>query len=358
MTPGRRLLGGGFEGPIAGTGSVDWIAGLEMQGVKSYAKDSIDSRASATLREEGWLLPGLSLGAAAGGGKVTGSGWVGACKGEASWLSLKPGGFTMISAGIESEWDEEGRSRYQTGWLAWYRDQSLRTGRGFNYSASLSGFRSDPIIEKSTEGVVYVDDIHAASPRHYADSSYDSLLSDSKLTKSGLYKSHQDPRETSSRSPQSFLSFSPQAAYAAPLPGKLAAEISLSISGSWYPQAYRRDHAPLPADDGAAGDRSQVFRGLARSRADGREYAVIMETLDGAFRERFGAEPIQSEERIRLEGQGTVQATLRRAFGGWGTLALAAMAKRYASNLGNASPIWIPAWDAGISLQWNGAWEW
>lgn len=354
----EHRTGAGFEAPFARSGNVAWLAALDMQGLKSYAKDSIDSRAGATLREEGWLLPGLSLGAGVGGGRVTGSGWVSTCKGEASWLSLSSGEITVITAGIESEWDEEGRSRYQTAWLAWYHDESLRTGRGFNFSASVSGFLSDPIVEVADDSGIFVDDARAASPTHYTDSTYDSAISSSKFTRAQLYAQHQHQyaRQTSSRSPQSFLAFSPQAAYAVPLPGKFTAELALSLSGSWYPQAYRRDYAPLPAVATVRGD--TLFRGLARSRADGREYATVMESVSGGLQESYGTSPLRRESRIRLEGQGSSQVTVRRAIGKWGTLSLAAMAKRYISDLENASPIWIPLWDAGVSLQWNGAWEW
>lgn len=358
----EHRLGAGIAAPIARSGSVDWIAELDVQGLKSYAKDSIDSRASATLREEGWLTPGLSMGAGAGGGRITGSGWVGDCKGEASWLSLNQGGFTMITAGVESEWDGEGRSRYQTAWLAWYRDNSLRTGRGFSFSASLSGFRSDPLAEASETRLIYVDDVRAAAPGHYSDSAFAKPINPpSKKLDYQFYTQNPDSTEVSSRSPQSFLSFSPQATYAWPLPGKLAAEITLALSGSWYPEPYSRDYAAVPPGSPTslpAGAQDTAVLVLARNRADGREYAAFLHQVNGGFEEKYGAVPLRRERRTRLEGQGSAQVTLRRAFGRWGNLSLTAVAKRYASNLEDASPIWIPAWDAGVSLQWNGAWEW
>jgi hypothetical protein len=358
----EHRLGAGIATPFARSANVDWIAELDVQGLKSYAKDSIDSRAVATLREEGWLTPGLSIGAGAGGGRVTGSGWVSDCKGEASWLSLNPGGFTMMTAGVESEWNGEGRSRYQTAWLAWYRDNSLRTGRGFSYSASLSGFRSASISDASKTGLLYVDDVRAAAPTHYSDPAYAKAINPtSKKLDYQFYTQNPDSADVSSRSPQSFLSISPQATYAWPLPGKLAAEITLALSGSWYPEPYLRDYAPVPA--GAPtflpeASKDSAVLVLVRSRADGREYAGYLHQVNGGFEESYGTSPLRRERRTRLEGQGSAQATLRRAFGRWGNISLTAVAKRYASNLENVSPIWIPAWDAGISLQWNGAWEW
>lgn len=348
-------FGAGLEGTFARTGKIAWLGGAELQNVKSFAKDSLDSRLAATLREEGWLLPGLILGVGAGGGRVTGSGWVSACKGDASWLSLNASGITVIMSGIEAEWDEDGKERYQTAWLAWYRDATSASGRGFAFSAGLSGFRSDPIADRSAAQEIYVDDARSASPTHYSDSTYASAISPpSKRLAYQMYTQSQGTREVSSLAPQSFLAFTPQASYAVPLPGKFAAELSLSLSGSWYPEPYRRDHAPLPGD--APPDAG--FRGLARSRADGREYAAVLNTVSGGFEERYGAEPLRRETRTRLEGQGTSQVTLRRPFGGWGTLSLAAMAKRYVTNMDDAAPIWIPEWDAGVSLAWNGAWEW
>lgn len=352
----------GLEAPLGRGGAVSWTAGLEMQGVKSYAKDSLDSRLGATLREEGWIRPGLSLGLGIGGGQVTGSGWVGSCKGEASWLGLSAEGFTVVSAGLESEWDEDGRNRFQVAWLAWYRDGTLRSGRGLSVSASLSGFRSAPIRDESRYWIFYVDDARAAAPRHYSDPAFSRVLTPSSRTAYQAYATaDQDTITTSSRAPQSFLAFSPQATYAQPLPGKFAAEFTLSLSGSWYPEPYLRDYAVLPSGAPAGLYRrpaqDTVF-GFARSRADGRDYAAYLNQVSGGHEEHYAGPPLRRESRTRLEGQGSAQVTVRRPFGPWGTLSLAGLAKRYVSNLGNAAPIWIPAWDLGMTLQWNGAWQW
>jgi hypothetical protein len=358
----EHRIGAGLEAPLGRGGSISWTAGLEMQGVKSYAKDSVDSRLGATLREEGWIRPGLSLGLGMGGGQVTGSGWVGSCKGEASWIGFSAEGFTVVSAGLESEWDEEGRDRYQVAWLAWYRDGTLRAGRGLSVSASVSGFRSDPIEDESRFRIFYVEDVRAAKPAHYSDPAYSRAITPSspKLAYQAYTADH-DSTGTSSRAPQSFLAFSPQAAYTLPLPGKFAAEFTLSLSGAWYPEPYLRDYAAMPAGAPAElplQDPVDTVFGFARSKADGRDYAAYLNQISGGFEEHYAETPLRRESRTRLEGQGSAQVTVRRPFGAWGTLSLAGLAKRYVSNLGSASPIWIPAWDAGITLQWNGAWQW
>lgn len=357
-------LHAGLEGPIGRGGAVAWTAGLELQGVKSYAKDSLDSRLGATLREEGWLVPGLSIGAGIGGGRVTGSGWVGSCKGEASWLAFGPEGLTVVSTGLESEWDEEGRDRFQVAWLAWYRDGTLRTGRGFSASASLSGFRSDPISDRTGYHAFYVDDVRAAAPNHYSDPGYAQKITpaSSRLAYQAYTVDHGSVF-SSWRAPQSFLAFSPQATYALPLPGKIVSELTVSLSGSWYPEPYLRDQAALPAGAPAdlpfrQGSANDTVFGIARNRADGREYVAFLNQVSGGFEEHYAETPLRRERRTRLEGQGSGQVTLRRPFRSWGTLSLSASAKRYVSNLGDAAPVWIPEWDAGISLQWNGAWEW
>jgi hypothetical protein len=267
----------------------------------------------------------------------------------------------VITGGIESEWDEDGRSRYQLAWLAWYRDASLRTGRGFSFAAGFSAFRSTPIADASRMPLYFVDDPRAAAPAHYTDSTYAKAIAPpSKKLAYQFYTQNPDSTAVSTRSPQSFLSFSPQATYAWPLPGKLTAELTVALSGSWYPQPYLRDYAPLPPGAPArlSGNAKDSVLALARSRADGRAYAVLIDQVSGGYEEKYGDAPLRRERRTRLEGQGSAQATLRRAFGGWGTLALAAGSKRYVSNLEGVSPIWIPKWDAGVSLQWNGAWEW
>jgi hypothetical protein len=293
---------------------------------------------------------------------------VGTCKGDLSWLSFAAEGFTLLSAGLESEWDEEDRDRYQVAWLAWYRDGTARSGRGFSFSASASGFRSDPLRDQNKFRIFYVDDVRAAQPKHYSDPAYARAITP---TSSRLafqaYTANNDSMATSSRAPQSFLSFSPQATYSLPLPGKFISEATLSLSGSWYPEPYLLDQATLPA--GAPADlpfralrdtsraRDTVF-GFARSQADGREYATFLNLVSGGYEEHYADKPLRRERRTRLEGQGSAQVTLRRPFGSWGSLSLSAMGKRYVSNLGGAAPIWIPAWDKAISLQWNGAWQW
>jgi hypothetical protein len=345
---------GAFDAPLFRSGVTAWRAGIELQAVKSYAKDSLDYRAGATLKAEGIGLDGLSMGVTAEGGKVTGSGWVGACKWETGWLSLGAGGITVVTGGVESEWDQHGRDRFQSAWLTWYRDRSLGSGRGFNYSLSLSGLRLDAIAESSQWREMYVDDVSKPKPTHYRDGTYADSLSGAGIAGFSRYVSNTGARVSSSRSTQSYLALLPAAGYSLPVGGKVIAEASLSFSGAWYPDTYRWEPAPRPP----AALTTDSFQGLALNRADGREYAAYLIQGNGGFQEAYGAKPMEASSRVRLDGQAGAELSLRRPFAGWGALACAALAKKGLSTLGGVAPIWIPSWDWGASLTWNGDWEW
>jgi hypothetical protein len=350
--PENRLIGA-LAAPLFRAGPGDFAGEFGMQALKSYAKDSLDYRVSAGLREEGFLAPALSLELGAEGGRVTGSGWIGACKGGATWLSFGAGGLTMITSGLQAEWDERGRERYGSAWLGWYRDASISDGRGFNFTLSLSALRSAATRESSDWRMMFVDDVGKASPTHFTGPDFRDTVHAGKIDASTKYSSAVRPLPISSRSPQSSISLSPALGYTLPLPWRLSAEATLSARGAWFPEAYAWETSALPPP--ADGD--VVFRGFALNRADGRIYAANLNRPSGGLIETYADTPLRPVRRTRLDGEGTLETALRRPFAGWGALRASAMVKRTASTVGGSAPIWIPAWDAGVSIAWNGEWD-
>lgn len=345
---------GAFEFPILAATRIAWTGGLEMQALKSFAKDSVDYRLGASLRAGRDGGGGLSAGIGAEAGRITGSGWVGACKADAGWLSLRPGGLLLIMGGVASEWDGQGRQRFLSAWLTAYRDATSRTGRGFTAMLTFSGFRTDPILESTTHREIYVDDVSRTSPTHYQDGTYADSLPPTGRSAFARYVSAAGTIVTSSRSPQSSLTATPSLGYALPLGGGVIAEANLSASGSWFPAPYRWQRGPLPQGATATGD----FRGFARNRADGKEYAVYLIQENGGFREAYASAPLEGKERVRLDGQADAEIGLRRSFRDLGTLAASVNARRYASTMEGDAPIWIPSWYAGAGLRWSGEWGW
>jgi hypothetical protein len=127
------------------TGTVPWSAGIGYDVVKSYAKDSLDYRTGAQLKADHLFHEGVSADVAAEIGNVTGTGLISSYKLESSFLSFTGKGITMVQGGIESEWTGAGENRFSGFWVSYYRDHSPATGKGFNYSVSVSGIRVDPI---------------------------------------------------------------------------------------------------------------------------------------------------------------------------------------------------------------------
>ena len=345
---------GGFEFPIHEGGRMAWTGGMEMQALKSYAKDSVDYRLGAALRAERPGREGWSAGVGAEAGRITGSGWVGACKAEGGWLSLRPAGLALIMGGIATEWDERGRQRFQSAWLTGFRDATSGSGRGFTAMLSLTGLRLDPISETLAWREIYVDDVSLPRPVHYQDATYSDSLPSTGRGTFARYTSAAGSVSTVSNAPQSCLTAAPSIAFALPLGSGVIAELTLAASGSWYPEPYRWDRAPLPQGDPATGD----FLGFARNRADGRDYAAYLIQGNGGFTETYGAAPVVRRERTRLDGQAEAEFGVRRSFAGWGTLAASVGARRNATTLEGEAPVWIPEWYAGAALRWSGEWAW
>ena len=341
--------------PLFLTGKAPWSGGVEYDLIKSYAKDSLDYRAGLMLKEDDLLIDSLSLSVSGEVGNVTGTGLVSSYKFEASFLSFSGEGITMIQGGVESEWTDAWENRFSGFWVSFYQDRSLATGRGFNYSLSVSGIVVDPIRESSRQDVIYVDDVGKENPTHFRDSTFQDTLAANSRSTYLQYTSNKGSNAFATVSPQGFVTALPNVGYSFPLPFSLSGEIGAHYVFTVFPQAYAWSQAPLPAEFAGGGG----FRGLALNQADGKRYAAELAVLpSGGFSEAYGPSPLRRVERIRVDQQVGVDLSLRRRLGRWGTVILDGTVKRNWSTVSVIAPIWIPEWDMGAAMKWSKGWKW
>lgn len=345
--------------PLFTTGKTPWSGGVEYDLIKSYAKDSLDYRAGLTLKEDDLLIDSLSLSVTAEVGNVTGAGLVSSYKFEASFLSFSGEGITMIQGGAESEWTDAWENRFTGFWASFYQDRSLATGRGFNYSLSVSGIVVDPIRESTAQDVIYVDDVGKPRPVHFSDSTFQDTLAANSRGTYLQYTSNKGTGAFATVSPQGFVTALPNLGYSFPLPFSLSGEIGAHYVFTVFPQPYAWSQAPLPAGSAAGAGAVTRFRGLALNRADGRRYAAELAVLaTGGFSEAYGLSPLRRVERIRVDQQAGADISLRRRLGRWGTITLDGAVKRNWSTVAVIAPIWIPEWDMGAAMKWSKGWKW
>ncbi len=330
-------------------------AGFAYDAMKSYAKDSLDYRMGLSLKADRIILDSLSLAVSAEGGQVSGTGWVTAYKLEAAYLSFSGTGITFLQGGYESEWTGSWGRRFEGLWISLYRDLSLTTGRGFNFSLSASGIRVGALRESNNQPVMYVDDVTKAKPVHFRDGNFQDTLPGQGISTYLQYTSAVGSRTIAGDAPQSFLAVLPNLGYAFTLPGKLTCELATSNALNFFPEAYTWQDAPVPV---GVSPTSVRFHGLALNRADGRYYAAYMTIINGGFTETYATVPMREKRTFRVDSQAGADLSLRRRFNRWGSLAAGGTIKKNWSTLGTGAVIPIPDWDAGISLTWNRSWEW
>ncbi|MDB5048822.1 MAG: hypothetical protein JWO30_1893 [Fibrobacteres bacterium] len=339
--------------PIFQTGPVPWSAGIDYELIKSYAKDSLDYRTGLELKADNLFHEGVSADIAAEIGNVTGTGLISSYKLESSFLSFSGKGITMVQGGIESEWTGAGENRFSGFWASYYRDQSLATGKGFNYSVSVSGIRVDPITS-GNEPLMFVDDVTKAAPVHYKNGTFQDTLKGNKINGLALYQSNTEILKTSSSS-QGFLTLLPSLGYSFPLPWECSAEIGSHYVLTVYPKAWEWKEAVYQDSFTlASGD----FRGFALNQSDGKYYTAVMIKENGGFQEHYGPDPVSEKKRLRVDNQLGADLSLRRSLAKWGAISLDGMAKRNWSTLAGVTPMWIPKWDMGAGLQWSRGWSW
>lgn len=341
--------------PLFKAGKSPWSAGTEYEVVKSYAKDSLDYRIGMSLKADDLPFESASVTLSGELGKITGTGFISAYKLESSYLVFSAKAITMIQGGYETEWTGSWERRFDGFWLSYYHDRSLRTGKGFHYSVSVSGIRVDPVRDRNNQPMMYVDDVEKPKPVHYKDATYRDSVPSRGIAAYLQYTTATSLQEITSTSPQGFIIALPVVGFSFPLPWKLSGDVSGIYGLTVYPQGYRWTEAPTPPQfSQAAGD----FRGLALNKADGEKYAAVLVRENGGFSEYYGPDPAEEKTIRRIDNQLGGEIGLRRRWGGWGALSLEANLKRNGSTLSGTAPVWIPAWNYGAALRWSRGWEW
>ncbi|GEM_PF-3355424 len=330
--------------------------GVTGDGIKSYAKDSLDYRAGSLLRLRGLFSDSLAFTFSGDIGNVTGTGPVTSCRLESSYLSFSDIGLTMIQGGYESEWGRSWERRFDGIWFSFYHDRSIRKDRGFNYSFSASAIRVNPIEDRTSLRVMYVDDVTKVKPTHYQNGDFQDTLPGNSIATYQKYTSATGAFDAITRTPQGLVILIPSIGYSFPLPWKFTGETGGTYAFTYYPEVYSWQDAPVPGafQELATGD----FHGLALNRADGKRYAAVILDKNGGFQEFYGPGPLVQRNRHRVDQQLGASLTLRHRLARWGTLSLEGTLKRNWSNLSEGAPLWIPDWDDGANLKWSRSWEW
>ncbi len=344
----------GLLWPLPLPGRIPWSAGLGYDVGKSYFKDSLDYRTSVTLKADE-LWKNVSLAMSGQVGRIAGAGTVFSYKVESSFLSLSTSGLTYANGGYETEWVPDGRRRFDAFWASLYHDRSLRKGRGFSYTLSATGIRMDPVLQEEQVKVIYVGDVTQAKPTHYRDSSFQDTLPKNSIATNAQYFAATGTRAETTRSPQGLLALLPSLAYNFPLFWGFVGEAGGGYVLTIYPEAYSWEEASLPE---ALRNAPADLRALAMNKADGRLYGAALVAENGGLREYYGTQPLARREEQRIDQQAQASVTLRRPLRGWGSISLEGGVKRTWSTLSGMAPIWIPAWESGLSLKWSRNWDW
>lgn len=332
-----------------------WNLGFTADAIKSYAKDSLDYRGGLLIRNRGFFSDSLAITLSGQFGQITGYGFVSSYKLETAYLVFTAKGLSLLQAGYESERDKSWRNRFEGLWFSLYHDRAIRKGHGFNFALTGSWIRIEPTEERTNLKVMYVDDVSKTKPTHFQNQDFRDSLPGNGITTFLRYISATGSYESVSRSPQGLAMLIPSMGYTVALPWKISGDISGSYAAAYYPQPY----AWQEVDDPPQFDKtSSDFHGLAMNRADGKLYSAVLAQQSGGFQEYYGSTPLREQNFHRLDQQLGINLSLRRPWPRLGIFSLEGITKRNWSNLEKRSPIWIPNWNFGVSLNWNRNWEW
>ncbi len=342
--------------PLSSFAGESWCLGFNADGIKSFAKDSLDYRGGALLRVKGFFSDSLTFSLSGQVGKVSGFGYVSTYKLESAYLAFTSNGLTLVQGGYESERDETWRHRFDGFWFSFYHDHSPRHGYGFNFGLTTSLIRVDVTEEEKSIHVIYIDDVTKAKPTHYQNENFRDTLPGSGISTFLRYSTATGTFTSRNRSPQGLAMILPSLGYAFVLPWKFSVDVGITYTSIFYTEPYTWQEAetPPPFSNTAASG----FRGLALSRADGKLYSALLLQESGGFQEYYGATSLQEKSIYRLDQQWGTRISMRRHWGPLGTFALEGQFKKNESNIADRASYWIPKWEIGANLKWNRSWQW
>ncbi len=335
-------------------GAIPMMAGFGYDAGKAYYKDSVDFRASASLKS-GNPVGGPALGLSAIFGRVTGAGDILSGKVDGSYLFSFHRGFASMHAGYEAEWLTGGTKRDDVFWMTTAMEFSFSDGQRGSFMLSGSRLRMDPQNSVNSLPAIYVDDVRKFAPVHYRTSSFnfrDTLLpgpTDSATY--SLYTGSPGTRDVIMESPQGFFSLTPSLEYSFSLPFGFSGAAEAQATLLFYPDPYSWEETPLPIAANS-GD----FQALALNRVDRQEYGAVLRLDNGTLREFYSAQPLAQRIRYRRDRQWRGRFSLAHGIGNWGSLGLEATLRKTESTLSEVSSALIPSRETGLALKWSHRW--
>lgn len=292
------------------------------------------------------------------------------------------GWLTFASAGYGIEFLGGLTKKNQTCWLTGYADQSAVTGKGFSFLVNASAYIAQPVDSDDDFRVMYVDDVSVKPVQHYyidlrgkmptdvpipIDPAFPYFLPEAYTTNSLVESAHNVFGIPGiSRYPRTYLALSPQVTFTQPLPFEMSLCVGAGITGDYYPEPYRWTTFNI---DKSTIDTSYVNRTgppyyIVHNNADGRFYWLMALDNIGTGEQYGGPVTISQYQKRRLDAEGSLTISLKRALWKLGTFSIGANASKNYSTLRAERFLWwqvsqvnapfsMPSWSYGITLAWN-----
>ncbi len=321
--------------------------GMGFDAGKAYYKDSLDF--NFRVKEEfGPRTQGPTLGMELRMGRSTGIGNVFAGRMEAAYLGNYKQGFWMLQAGYETEWQTNGKKRYDVYWLTSYWEQSLPYG-SLSFSIAGSKLQLVDFDLDHAVPVMYVEDISKPNPVHFEDSSFRvALQGSSAQVRFQTFSTKVGSHNVLVTSPQRIQMVAPRLSYRFPMVFDLSGEGGGRYELQDYPEPYIWEEVSL-SENLKSGD----YQSLAFNQKDGKYYGAIMRIENGALREYFSEQPIHLHKEHRIDQRWALFLAIRWSSSRYGKLALEGSQGNTVSNMSDLAPVWIPTWQSKIALSWT-----
>jgi hypothetical protein len=239
------------------------------------------------------------------------------------------------------EVDENKAISYQALWLMHYLTRKLTSTIDLNVLPVLTCFLTDDLNSSYTSSLMYIEDPHADTVRHYTDATCTQLIPIpqnpfEQWFLPSRYRAAADMRTFSLIAPESYCGITPNAGLEFALPRGFSIEGTLKGMVNYYFKdhiwtSYSVPYAPGRPDDGSW---------IAYSTRDGNFYVVDELANISSSGERYsGPLDIREHRKRRIDFMIGGELTLERKLWNIGTLGLNAYVKKYRSTLQDDLPV-------------------
>ena len=256
--------------------------------------------------------------------------------------TISSSGLSFSSLMYSIEVDEKKEVSYQTFWLMHYLTKKLTSKLNLNLLPIATCFLTDDIVTTWESSVIYIEDPHADTVRHYTDASCTQLIPIpqnpfEQWLLPTLYRAAADQQTLTMIAPESYCGISPSAGLEFALPHGFSIEGMLKGMVNYYLKnhtwtSYSLPYAPGKPNDGAL---------IAFSRSDN-SYYVVDELANIGNGERYsGPVEIEQHQKRRIDFMIGGEVSLERSLGKFGAVGLNGYVKKYHSTLQNDLPVKI-----------------